>query len=751
LFRLLAWALLTMLVALAQSTFANHQQEKAHSEIVKPQDLSQTAFTYQGQLNQSGLPASGVFDFQFRMYGTSTGGEELTVAVREAVVVANGLFKVEVGSDGSLMNGRDLWLEIAVRPSGSADTFTVLSPRQKLTALPYAVFAQEAPWSLIGMAVGFAGDVENVQPVSGSTRTLPDVEPIQATGFKTTDSGRMTDRGTSVILEAAALTQITTFWGTTGNAGTNPTINFLGTMDNQALEFRANNIRRLRLEPNGSIAAGSRAKLNSAHTGAILFTDSQNFDFVSAAANEFAVRATGGFRFIAGLDREGNSLGTRSMVLMPTTGNVGIGTTTPASKLTVAGMIETTSGGLKFPDGTIQLTAGGGIAGVKAGAGLTGGGTTGMVTLGIANGGVDTTQLASNAVRASKIASSQVVKSLNGLKDDVTLQPGSNITMTPSGNTLTIAATGGAAGLTLPYSGSGSSAHPSALFSVTNTGSGAGVYSSGGGIGVFGEGLSGVGAGVVGKSSRGFGVYGESSSGWGVWGQSSSDWGVYGHSTSSFGVRGYSGNNYGVAGFGGNIGVYAHNNSAGHDAYLGAPCCAGDFYGNVAVHGNLTKTSGAFKIDHPLDPENKYLYHSFVESPDMMNIYNGNAVLDASGEAVVELPNWFEALNKDFRYQLTAIGAPGPNLYIAEEIHDNRFKIAGGVPGTKVSWQVTGVRKDAYAEQHRIPVEEAKPESERGTYLHPGVYRQSSEKAVQWARHPETLKQLKEAREKRPQ
>ena len=122
-----------------------------------------------------------------------------------------------------------------------------------------------------------------------------------------------------------------------------------------------------------------------------------------------------------------------------------------------------------------------------------------------------------------------------------------------------------------------------------------------------------------------------------------------------------------------------------------------DSNGNLSITGNLSKGSGSFKIHHPLDPANKYLEHSFVESPDMMNIYNGIVVLDSTGGAAVTLPDYFEALNSDFRYQLTAVGAPGPNLYIAEEISGNHFKVAGGKPGGKVSWQVTGVRQDAYA------------------------------------------------------
>jgi trimeric autotransporter adhesin len=96
----------------------------------------------------------------------------------------------------------------------------------------------------------------------------------------------------------------------------------------------------------------------------------------------------------------------------------------------------------------------------------------------------------------------------------------------------------------------------------------------------------------------------------------------------------------------------------------------------------------------------------------MMNLYNGVAVLDDRGEAEVKLPEYFEALNQDFRYQLTPIGGYAP-VYVAREIKGNSFRIAGGVAGLKVSWQVTGIRHDAYANEHRIPVESEKPASER--------------------------------------
>jgi hypothetical protein len=155
-----------------------------------------------------------------------------------------------------------------------------------------------------------------------------------------------------------------------------------------------------------------------------------------------------------------------------------------------------------------------------------------------------------------------------------------------------------------------------------------------------------------------------------------------------------------------------------------------DANGNLTVRGNLVKGGGSFKIDDPIDPAGKYLSHSFVESPDMMNIYNGIVTLDAHGAAVVTMPEWFSALNRDFRYTLTAIGSPAPKLFIADELHDNCFRIAGGKKGQRVSWQITGIRQDAYANAHRIPTEEDKPASEQGHYLHPELFGAGAEKAV---------------------
>jgi hypothetical protein len=150
---------------------------------------------------------------------------------------------------------------------------------------------------------------------------------------------------------------------------------------------------------------------------------------------------------------------------------------------------------------------------------------------------------------------------------------------------------------------------------------------------------------------------------------------------------------------------------------------AADIYGDVSITGNISKSGGSFKIDHPLDPENKYLYHSFVESDEMKNIYDGNVVTDAKGRAIVEMPSWFDALNRDFRYQLTVHGKFAQAI-VEQEIVGNSFVIRTSLPQVKVSWQVTGVREDHWAEKHRIPVEQEKPTAEKGRYLHPEVFGQ---------------------------
>ncbi len=251
--------------------------------------------------------------------------------------------------------------------------------------------------------------------------------------------------------------------------------------------------------------------------------------------------------------------------------------------------------------------------------------------------------------------------------------------------------------------------------------SGVGVYAStGGGDAVEGIliGATGQGAGVYGETHRpdGAGVggiaYGKSSYGVAGFAHGDKGFGVLGRSYGDQGtsVIGYTTQDRGTGVLGqaagpGGIGVYGRSSGDGG--------VAGYFDGILAAKDKQ------FLIDHPLDPANKYLAHACVESAERLNIYTGTAILDAKGEAWVELPKWFEVLNTDLRYQLTAIGSPAPNLYVAHKFHKGRFQIAGGKVGLEISWQVTGVRHDAYARAKPLQVEQDKSLSERGKYLAP--------------------------------
>lgn len=244
------------------------------------------------------------------------------------------------------------------------------------------------------------------------------------------------------------------------------------------------------------------------------------------------------------------------------------------------------------------------------------------------------------------------------------------------------------------------------------------------GVGGESDGEFGIGVRAIAKGKVGFAILAEATDA----------------STENVGIQAQS---FGPGGFG----IEGFADASGGIGVFGSGPTAGEFIGNVNVVGTLKASSKSFLIDHPIDPANKYLNHASVESSELMDIYTGNAVLDSEGRAVVRLPNWFEALNRDFRYQLTAVGAAAPNLHIQQEIANQQFTIAGGAPGTKVSWQVTGVRQDAFAKAHPLQVEEDKAANERGFYIHPELFGAPREKSIIWAQHPETMRRWKQSRE----
>ena len=229
--------------------------------------------------------------------------------------------------------------------------------------------------------------------------------------------------------------------------------------------------------------------------------------------------------------------------------------------------------------------------------------------------------------------------------------------------------------------------------------------SSGTGVSAIANGSGSVGVAATANASDGTAIEGRTTA------SSGSTIGVFGGTNSSNGVG-----VHGETAFGG-TGVLGISQAGGIGVRAVAPASGVALFaeGNVQINGTLSKSAGSFRIDHPLSPKTHYLSHSFVESPDMMNIYNGNVTTDDEGFAEVTLPDWFEALNRDFRYQLTVIGSFA-RAAVWEKIRDNHFVIRTSDPGVEVSWQVTGIRDDPYARANPIEVETPKPEDKVGNY-----------------------------------
>jgi hypothetical protein len=278
------------------------------------------------------------------------------------------------------------------------------------------------------------------------------------------------------------------------------------------------------------------------------------------------------------------------------------------------------------------------------------------------------------------------------------------------------------------------------VYGESKSDAGKGVYGVGR-TGVHGEGksLSGIGVrgtGIVGVSGDGgstgvrasgpnYGVYGSSNE-VGVRGDGT-QYGIYGESGTravfgdggTYGLYG-TGDVYGVRGVGGTYGAYLTGTTYG--VYANGGTWAAYLVGKAHVTGNLTKGGGGFLVDHPSDPANRTLEHSFVEAPERLNVYRGSVTLTSQGTANVRLPRYYEALNRDHHVQLTPVGAPAPSLHVAQEVANGRFAIAGGGPGQKVYWQVTGARQDAWAQRYPLRVERRKRGQDRGKYLNPEAF-----------------------------
>ncbi|MBI4518824.1 MAG: hypothetical protein HY699_23770 [Deltaproteobacteria bacterium] len=687
-----------------------------------------TAFTYQGQLQQSGALANGPCDFRFRLYTAASGGSQVgSTNTLSSVTVTDGLFTVPLDFGAAAFEGSDRWLEIAVAcPSGS---YTTLSPREQITATPYALFANSVAPGAVGTSQ-LAGDSVDSTKIANGSISAADI-----------DNTSVQQRVTGTCVGGAAMSAI--------NA-------------------------------NGTVSCASAAgDITGVSAGTGLSGGGSSGDVTLNVAVPLVLSgsATGGI--VKGTTSAGGPSG------------IGVqGESTAANGIGVQGVAHsgTAAYGVWGDSDTGFGTVGTSLNGTGAwGDSVNGTGVMGTCTNGTGVYG-EAGYTGMYGVHGVTYASGDAGPPYPaGLRGDAPASIGVNGTgFYGVWGEDTSNSSGGIGVYGQSYNGIGA-------WGVSYVGIGAAGTSGGDGqIGVYGEsfgadgigvkgfGYSGINAhGIHGESPNGTGVYGNSTNGTAVYGYSSNGSGVggwsdraggsavWGHATgdNAYGVNGYAGGSggLGVKGYASNgtgvtgstpvgsssikVGVSGESTGSNGTGVKGVANTgsnawgvfgqstsgyAGWFSGNVHVTGSLSKNAGSFKIDHPLDPANKYLSHSFVESPDMKNVYDGTIALDDAGEATVELPAYFQALNRDFRYQLTCIGGFAP-VYIADEIHDNRFRIAGGTPGLKVSWQVTGIRQDDYAKAHPILVEEDKPAEEKGSYLTPIEHGQPAALSVEQA------------------
>jgi len=610
---LLAVALLALAVGSGQA-----QGPQPPTESVQPQGgagiqaaLVGTAFTYQGQLKSGGNPVNGTCDFQFTLYDAASGGTSLGTQTKTGVSVTNGLFTIpDLDFGAGAFQGDARWLQIEVKCAGDP-SYTTLTPRQALTAAPYAL-----------------GLRPNATVIGGSGIIL------------TLDGGNI------------GLTASSTTYGVWGQ----------------------------------SASTGGRGVYGLA-TATSGWTYGVQGESWSTAGHGVAGYATAASGTTYGVYGQSNSTSGRGVV----------------------GLAGATSGTTYGVYGLSYSTAGRGVYGL---AGAASGTTYGVYG--------ESASTRGTGMYGWATAATGVTYGVSGRSDS-------------------------RSGIGVSGYATATSGHTYGVWGLSNSDDGVGVWGVAGATygstyGVRGQSDSDDGTGVFGwvtaASGYNAGVWGQSDSinGTGVFGwataTSGNNVGVFGQSDGNFGI-GVSGLARATSGI--NYGVYGSSKSpAGYGGY---------FAGNVHVTGNLSVSgSKPFKIDHPLDPAGRYLYHFAQEGPEVQNVYNGVITLDANGEAVVALPAYFSALNAGpFRYQLTPIGAPMPNLHIAQKIQDNAFKIAGGVPGMEVSWEVTAVRNDPYLRDHPARAEVDKPAGERGTYLYPEGYGQPRELGLDYQRNRDLL------------
>jgi hypothetical protein len=674
----------------------------AVTTAVAPAQPLTTAFTYQGQLANAGSPATGAYDFKFTLYDAASGGAQVGPQLcSDNVSVNGGLVTVQLDF-GSQFAGQQRFIETWVRPHnglgcGSNGGFSILAPRQPLTSAPNSDFALTA--------------------ASAATATTA------------TNATQLNSQPASFYTNAANLAS--------------------GTLPDARLALT---VARLNTSQTFSAAQAFSAAPSFTSAGAPFSVSSTT---VVTNLNADLLDGLSSSAFLQSIPVPLNLTGTNGGgVIKGSNSGTGAAVMGVQGEATSAGATGTSYGGF------FTAVDGIGVGVLGRSAGVNGAGVFGQATASTgANYGVHgvSSSPTGYGVYGEDTATSGTPYGVYGLTHapfsygvygECTDHNGAGVYGVSSNATAFSSVGVLGSSNTTPYG-----------YGVYGTSPSYGVfgYTEGaGGIGVYGETTDPSGRGVIGWAFTGSG------NAYGVWGQSDS--------TSGRGVFGNAGNPSGTT-YGGR---FEADSTAGRAVYgLGNATGASDApYG---VRGQVsTATAGfavyavgdmgasgvkPFRIDHPQDPANKYLLHYAAESPEVLNIYRGTVTLDGAGEATVDLPPYFASINKSPSYQLTAVGAPMPLLHVAKEISDEdlaqgekarpgeplpacSFRIAGGAPNAKVSWEVKALRNDLRIRLHGAPVERDKTGLEQGRYQHPEYYGLPGDLGMDDASRPELPKPI---------
>jgi trimeric autotransporter adhesin len=634
-----------------------------------------------------GNPQTGVIGITFALYSEQTGGAALWLETQNVTADNNGHYAALLGSTKPDGLPTDLFTTEQARWVGVQVSGQAEQPRVLLLSVPYALKAADAETLGGKPASAYLLNPQSTPALPTSTQSIP-VAASKAVpnSAQSANSASISGSGTTNYLPR---------WTSSTNLGNSiifqSTASKLGigtTSPLATLDIRESTGMRAIASGNVTAVYGNATVASGTGKGVEGDTSSTSGTGVAGVANA----TTGSTQGMWGANFSKSGVGVLGQSYATSGSAIGVEGLS-ASSAGTAGVFNNTGGG-KVLSGQTNGTEVFSVDG------------NGVTQVGVFN------STPTGILNATSTSTTLAAVSGTGVNDNNSPGPG---LVGYGGTTIISNSTTGGAGII----GNGG---------TTRSNGGPGVIGNGGQAGPSGLGGTGV-LGIGGSTTvEGTGVEGESgSTGIGIVG--SGGIGVSGATTGAL----QSSSGAGILGVG-----------APPDPFENY---AGDFSGDVAVSGTLTASTKDFKIDHPLDPANKYLLHASVESSEMKNIYDGNVITNDQGQATVQLPKWFQALNTDFRYQLTVIGQFAQAI-VAQEIENNHFEIKTSAPNVKVSWQVTGVRQDAYAKANPLVVEQEKESRLRGFYTHPELYGAPPEKQIEWARHPQMMKKIQEMRAK---